>query len=183
MAAATIPDHLCAAARLAVRNPAAINDIANTPAALWYSFTAAFIVLPIYIAVLTLSSEGDGSSVTFLTQLGPYAVDWLLFPVVMLEVVEAIDRRRHYCRYIAAANWCAVIELSVTILPFLLSGLGVLSIGLVQFLFVGIVIWVLFFQAFVARVGLQLDWSGAALIVGLRLILDTATLAFAGALD
>jgi len=179
MAAQTIPDHIRAAFRLAGRDAQAVEEFANVPAAVWFSFAAAIIALPLFFTTLLLSEAGANLAQA-IGELGPYAVGWLLFPVVMAQVVVTIDRERYYCRYIAAVNWCALVEYLVLTALVVIQSIGVVPEGIGNLLFFAVVIWVLFYQHFVARHALQIDGSVAALIVGLRLVLDLVVVAVSG---
>ncbi len=179
MAARTISEHIRVALRLAARQPQAAQDYANVPQATWFSFSAAVIALPLFIATVLAGGE-DGNLFQVIADLGPYAVGWLLFPVAMLKVAEMIQREQYYCRYITAVNWCALVEYIVMASLVVLQAVGVIPETLGKFLFVAVVIWVLTYQHFVARSTLQIDGSVAAMLVALRLALDLAIVALSG---
>jgi hypothetical protein len=174
VAAVTILDYIGVAFRLAKRDVSAFVEVENSPAAFWFSFRAALVTLPFLVATIMLSAEGAVGPLDLLAEIAQYAVGWLLFPVVMLEVCVAIDRQKLYCRYIATSNWCGVIEDSLLALILVLRAVDIIPGSLGGILFVGVVVWVFSFQFYVARHGLRLDPAGAALIVGLRLILALA---------
>jgi hypothetical protein len=178
--AQTIPDHLRIAMRLAARDPSGVQEYANTPAAVWFSFIAALITLPLFIATVVMGDKAVGGILGFVAELGPYAIGWLLFPVVMAQVARLIKRESRYCQYIVAVNWCGVVEYTVLTTLVLLTGSGVLPESISRVLFVGAVTWVLIYQFFVARVVLHVEKSVAGLIVALRLVLDLVIVAFAG---
>ena len=174
MAAVSIQDHIGIAFRLAKRDTSAFAEIGNTPAAFWFSFRAALVTLPFLLSTIVLSAEGGIGPLDLLAEIAQYAVGWLLFPVVMLEVCAVINRQKEYCRYIATSNWCGVIEDGLLAAILVLRAIDIIPGSLGGILFFGVVVWVFSFQFFVARHGLRLDPAGAALIVGLRLILALA---------
>ncbi len=193
MAARTIPEHIQAALRLATRNPQGAEAFGNTPATAWFSFMAAIIALPLFFLSMTLGDGPEGGAAAggapgagiakMVSDLGPYAVGWLLFPVMMASVVQTIDRDRYYCRYVAAVNWCALVEYAVMTLLVSVQGFGLVPEPVTNILFVVLVVWVLTFQHFVARTVLQVDRAVAALLVALRMMLDVAVVALSFMLD
>jgi hypothetical protein len=181
MAAQTVNDHLRAAWQLALRRGSAIDEFVNSPEAVWYSFIAAIIALPLFFTTLVLGGESERGVAGYLAELGPYAVGWLLFPVVMAKVAETIDRERFYCRYITAVNWCALVEFMVMTATVVVQALGILPSEFGNILFFVVVVWVLTYQYFVAKNALEVESAVAALVVGLRLVLDLVIVAFSGA--
>ena len=171
MAASSIPDYIRVAFRLAKRDPSAFAEVDNTAEAFWFSFRAALVTLPFLLVTVALSAEDGIGLLDVLAEVTLYAVGWLLFPVVMLEVTQAINRGQLYFRYIAASNWCSVVEDGALALVLILQTMDIIPGSLGGALFFGIVVWVFMFQFFVARHGLRLDVGAAALIVGLRLLL------------
>lgn len=172
MAAQTIPDHFRVAVRLARRDTSAMAEYSNTPQAAIFSFAAAFITLPMFFITLALGDPGVTDLPTLIADLGPYTVGWLLFPVVMAKIVQVIDREHFYCRYIVAVNWCAVFEYFVLTVLVAVRGQGIIPEAVGNLIFVGLIVWVLMYQHFVARVALEVDGTVAALLVGLRMFLD-----------
>jgi len=92
----------------------------------------------------------------------------------MLEIVPVIDRTQHYCRYIAASNWCSVLEDAVLTIVVLLRFLDIIPGTLGGVVFFACVVWVFSYQFFVARHGLKIDAGTAAMIIGVRLLLSLA---------
>lgn len=177
MAARNIPEHIHAAVHLALRRPQAAEAFANTPESVWYSFAAAFIALPLFLATLVFRYGDEFSLVRAVADLGPYAVGWLLFPVAMLRVAPAMLRGQYYCRYISAVNWCALVEFGVMTVFVMLEAAGVIPEGIARLLFFAVVVWVLTYQYFVVRTLLNLEGGQAALVVALRMVLDIAIVA------
>jgi hypothetical protein len=172
MAAVSIQDHLKVVLRLAKRDPSAFAEIASTPAAFWFSFRAALFSLPFMLVTLSVDTDAARGVADGLAEVALFAVGWLLFPAVMLEVVPVIKRTEHYCRYIAASNWCRVLEDGVLTLIVLMRALNILPESASGLMFFAAVIWVFSFQFFVVRHGLRIDTATAALIIGLRLMLS-----------
>jgi len=177
VAAQNISEHIHGAVHLALRRPRAAQAFANTPESVWYSFAAAFIALPLFLATLVFRYGDEFSLMRAVADLGPYAVGWLLFPVVMLRVAPAMQRGQYYCRYISAVNWCALVEFGVMTLFVMLEGAGLVPEGIARLLFFAVIFWVLTYQYFVARTLLEVEGAQAAMIVGLRMVLDIAVVA------
>ncbi len=157
-----------------------MQEFANTPEAAWFSFTAAFVSLPLFVVAMVAGSIDDLQIIRIIADLGPYAVGWLLFPVVMLRVAPAMQCEQYYCRYITAVNWCAVVEfMAMTALVVLEAG-GLIPEAVARFMFLALIIWVLTYQHFVARAALQIDGGKAALLVALRMVLDLVIVAVSG---
>lgn len=180
MTAATIQDHLQVAFRLAKRDQAALDDVANSEAAFWYSFLGMLLSLPFMLISITANSDVTLGPLGVLAETSVFIVGWLLFPVAMLEIVRVIDRSQHYFRYVAASNWCSVLEDGVLTLIVVLRFLEVLPELFGGLLFFGCIVWVLSFQFFVARNALQIDAGTAAVIIGVRLLLSLSLFAVAG---
>ena len=171
MAAVSIRDHLNVAFRLAMRDASAVKEVHNTQAAFWFSFQAAVISLPFLLVTVFFGADRDIGLLELIAEATIYAVSWLLFPVVMLEIAPAIDRAQYFYRYIAASNWSSVVEDAALAAILMLRTVGVIPAGLGGVLFFGAVIWVFSYQFFVARHALQIDQGTAALIIGVRLLL------------
>jgi hypothetical protein len=172
MAAQSIPEHFRVAVRLARRDTSAMAEYANTPEAALFSFAAAFITLPMFFITVALGAEGVTNLPALIADLGPYTVGWLLFPVVMAKIVTVIDRERFYCRYVVAVNWCAVFEYLVLTVLVAVRGQAIIPEAVGNLIFVGLIVWVLMYQHFVARAALEVDGTIAALLVALRMLLD-----------
>lgn len=159
-----------------------MQAFANTPEAAWFSFTAAIVALPLFAITRIIGPEDGVDVFRVIADLGPYAVSWLLFPVVMLRVAPAMQCEQHYCRYINALNWCAVFEAAVMTVFVALEAAGLVPEQFSRPLFLMLIIWVLTYQFYVAKTALQIEGSKAALLVGLRLVLDLAIVAVGGIL-
>lgn len=172
MTAATFQDHLSVAFRLAKRDPDAVDDIANTQGAFWYSFQAALISLPLMLVSVLIETGASPGVFGMLAEVAVFVVAWLLFPVVMLEIAPMIDRTQYYCRYIAASNWCSVLEDAVLTAIVLLRFLNIIPEAIGGLVFFVCVVWVFSFQFFVARNALKIDAGTAAMLIGVRLLLS-----------
>ena len=143
------------------------------------SFWAAALCLPAFLGLrlLGLSEEdgGTGSDRSMVAELSGYAVSWAGFALVSHRVASRIGCMELWPRFIAAWNWCNVVQYFVLVL-LLLSPPGPVRslLGLAVF---GYAMWL---EWFVAGVGLRLNGARAAGIVGLDL---TLSLLVAGLVD
>ncbi|MDE0779368.1 MAG: hypothetical protein OSB67_01325 [Alphaproteobacteria bacterium] len=95
-----------------------------TTKAFWNSFWAAAVVLPAdTIATLLLTTEEAGTSVTILNAahasliyLEIYAIQWLLFPLVIATFAESILRSERFVLFVVASNWSNIMSAAI-ILP------------------------------------------------------------------
>ena len=161
-----------AAIALARRDVSGMAQFANTPEVALFSFFAAVIALPMFFITVALGVKGVTNLPALVADLGPYTVGWLLFPLVMAKIVTVIDRDRFYCRYIVAVNWCSVLEYLVMTILVVLQGQEIVPEQVGNLLFVALVVWVLTYQHYVARVALEVNGTIAALLVALRMLLD-----------
>src|SRR5690606_7445527 len=141
----------------------------------WRSFTAALIAFPVYLLLVVTRPDpetGIAAEAALLVETIAYVIDWFAFPVVMLHVAAALDRTERYLGYIVAVNWCNLVQVALfgTILVLRLA--GILTGGLSEFLWLVALLWVLSYQWYVARVGLEISGLAAAGIVALAFLIS-----------
>lgn len=164
---------LYAAWRLLLFDRTAIQYIDSTVDGFWKSFYAAAIALPgaFILRVLfvqnnpELLADTGMDRVTMVFALD-YAFQWLLFPLIMVYLAEAMGRDRQYVSFIVARNWSQVIQV-VIILPaaviFIVGGADGSAVGPVLLFAAHIVTWI--YAWFIARTVLDITGLAAALIV------------------
>lgn len=159
---------LYGAGRLAALDRAAAGCFPNTPEAFWRSFWAAAVAAPVYALLLVVGAPDGppaaGLARTVAVEAVAYATGWVLFPLVMVAYVDKIGRSELYWRFISAWNWAIVLQvvlfLGVTSLAagrVLPAGAGLVSMTATLAVFV--------YQAFVARVMLDISRGRAAVVV------------------
>lgn len=149
----------------------------------WRSFFAAVLVLPLYLATLDVRFAGEGFETPwprFLAiQMIGYVIGWIAYPLVMTTVARALDRERHYLRYIVAYNWTSVWQNLIYLPLAMLSLGGAVAEGPAAFLTLGALVVVLVYAWFVARTALDVPAPVAAALValdiGLSLIITAVT--------
>ncbi len=161
---------------LARFNANGITLFDNSVEGFWRSFWAAAIVLPAYAILLTLrysgATFGVGSGTVFLVQSIANVVDWMAFPFAMFYVAQMFNRDQWYCRYIAAYNWAAVLQITLMLIISLIAAGGILPPALGYWATAIVLVFVLAYKGFIAHVALQSTWAGAAAIVFLDFCLS-----------
>jgi biotin transporter BioY len=176
---------LYGALRLARLDPGGIDQFDNTVEAFWRSFYAMLIVAPghVILAAIRYSvvEPTSGPIQVFLVETIGYVIGWFAFPFAMLYVADKLDRGERYFRYIAAANWAAVLQVGLMLVIVAVEYGFRLSLATVGFVHFITMIVVLVYFWFIARVGLEISGRAAAAIVGLDLglglVINSVTMA------
>lgn len=154
---------------LARFNANGITLFENTVEGFWRSFWAAAIVLPATAILLSLSNTGVtigvGAGKAFLIHSIAYVIGWVAFPFVMFYVAQMFNRDQWYCRYIAAYNWCAVLQITLLLIVSLIASSGMISSSIGGWVTAVALFFILAYKGFIAHVALQATWAGAAGIV------------------
>lgn len=141
------------------------------------SFWAAAIVLPgDAIATLLFASANPGtfagSSTARLISvyLLIYIIQWVLFPLAMAGLTEAVLRRERFVLFVVAHNWSSIVRM-VIVLPavaiFAAAGIGTDGWGAAIFFAALLATWA--YTWYVARVALDTSSRVALLVVGLEI--------------
>jgi hypothetical protein len=163
--------------RLARLDRNGIDQFGDTAEAFWRSFYAMLIAAPFYVILVALRLSGfettSGPIHIFLVEVIAYVVGWFAFPFIMLYVVELLDRRERYYRYMAAYNWATVPLIALlTVISVVVDSLQVSlpSAALLSFVITSLI---LVYWWFIAKVGLDIrGWAAA--IAGLDFCLGIA---------
>ena len=87
-----------------------------------------------------------------------YAIGWLIFPFVMLFVVDMLNRRARYFDYLVPYNWSNIPQ---AVLVLLASGVASLVPSLGGLLLVVVVVSTLIYEWFIAKTGLLISGTAA----------------------
>lgn len=106
---------------------AAVQYIDSSLHGVWKSFYAALVILPavIVLRALLVTTNPDifadvqTSRIAIVFMLD-YVFQWVLFPLLMFYIADAMGRSRQYASYIAARNWSHTIQLMIIFPPALL---------------------------------------------------------------
>ena len=169
---------LYGATRLAKGDAHGLDFFDDTVEAFWRSFWAAAIVAPPYVLLLAIELSGmdihSGPVRVFLVESVAYVIGWTAFPFAMFYLCEAIGRQDCYIRYIVAANWATVLQVSLYLLVSavlatgLLPGALAIAISLATHLALAVYAW------FIARTALLLSPAGAIGVVALDIAISLA---------
>jgi hypothetical protein len=120
----------------------------QTEEGFWHSFRGAALCYPLYLVLLA-------------------------FPLLMLPLVDRLQRSHRYFGFMVAYNWCQVPQTVVFALVALGAAAGLLSpqAMLVADLIVGVA--VLVYEWYVARVALAVSRPQAALVIAVDILLAT----------
>lgn len=171
--------------RLARLDPNGIDLFGDTAEAFWRSFYAMLIAAPGFVILVALRLSGleltSGPVHIVLVEAISYVVGWFAFPFVMLYVVDQIDRRERFFRYIAAYNWAVVLQIALLLaVNFIVLGFAMPAMA-AGYLGFATTVAVLVYWWFIARVGLGIGGGAAAAIasldLGLSFVLSGVTIA------
>ena len=164
----------------------AIQYFENTPEAFWRSFQAAIVTLPAYILLQLINFAdvpfSDGPIRILFVEIFTYVVAWVLFPLIMTTISDALQRGDKYYRFIAAWNWAIVPQVFLYLALTALASSGTLPASIAAFLGICVLAAVLFYQGFIATFMLDIRPPTAAMIVvvdfAIALLLNQVTRSF-----
>jgi len=164
----------------------AIQYFENTPEAFWRSFQAAIVTLPAYILLQLINFAdvpvSDGPIRIFFVESCAYIVAWVLFPLIMTTISDALQRGDKYYRFIVAWNWAIVPQVFLYLALTALASSGTLPVSMAAFLGICVLAAVLLYQGFIATFMLDIRPSAAAMIVvvdfAIALLLNQVTRSF-----
>jgi len=147
----------------------------NTVTAFWRSYWAAILALPAYIALVIMRTPESMITVgllpAVLIQSSGYVLGWFAMPFVMLYVCRVIDREEQFCRYFAAYNWAALLQITLMLALTTFAKTGILPPAFAGIISVAAIIAILVYQGFIARVALMIPAFGAFGVVVLDLMI------------
>ena len=152
--------------RLARLDRNGLDQFDNTDEAFWRSFYGMLVAAPFYVILVAFRlselETTNGPIHIFLVEVIAYVIGWFAYPFIMLYVADLLDRRERYYRYIAAYNWATVLLIALlTIISAAVDALQ-LSLPAAAFLSFVIMLLVLVYWWFIARVGLDIrGWAVA----------------------
>ncbi len=138
----------------------------NSEDAFWKSFNAALVAAPFYFTLIMFgvatSPEPVLSARLVAVEIITYVIGWLLFPLVILAVVDSYGRSEFYWRFIAAWNWSVVLQaLLLSTVAYVTSWSSVMA-GIFSVL---VTVYILIYQGFIARIMLEIRVRHAAMVV------------------
>jgi hypothetical protein len=165
---------LTGAVLLARGDRAGAKYFGDTPHDFWRSFWAAAFVAPIWLVLVSLVEPATDASPLrlILAETVEYALLWTAFPLVLHEILSRSGTDEHFCRYIAAHNWAAMIVAPAMLVAVVIS--AVAPSGLLDLLPLLVVISSVVYEWFMARVTLEVSAATAAGIAAMDFFLGLA---------
>ena len=177
---------LYGAYRLAMTDIAGMSYFDRSITGFWRSFYAAGLVAPLFITLLIIRFNTHDINVPafrfYSTEVIAYVIGWVLFPLVVFHLIQALNKEEHYIGFVVAYNWASVLQNGVY-LPFaILFQLGIISGGIAGFLNLILLGLVLGYTWFIAKTALNISGTVASgiviLDVGLWITLNILTESF-----
>lgn len=163
---------LFGAYRLARLDVGGMDYFDKTLRGFWRSFYAGVLIAPMFFLLLLvdfMAGEQTISAVRFFTIQGvAFVIALFIFPLVMINVTDALDRTDKYLGYIVAYNWAQVWQNLVFISFVILAQGGVIPPSLALPLQVLILLAIMAYSWFVARTALDLTTGMAIAIVAIE---------------
>jgi hypothetical protein len=136
----------------------------------WRSFRAAALCYPLYLFLLAfpieLGTPAEAYTVRLvLVETIHYVTSWAAFPLLMLPLVDWMQRGDRYFGFMVAYNWCQVPQTVVFALVAFGGAVGLLSNEgmLIADLIVGL--GALVYEWYIARVALAVSRPRAGLVI------------------
>lgn len=169
--AAEIVRALYGAWRLARFDPQGLRFFDLSTRGFWASFTAAFVVLPLYALMIGLRYV-EGIESGPLWRLAAikglaFAISWLAFPVAVAPLVDALNRGRRYIAFVVAYNWAGCIQNALFLVLIVLSDLGAFPGTVGNLILTATFFAVVGYLWFVAKTALEVSALVAAAVVAL----------------
>lgn len=175
-----------AAGRLARFDAQALGYFDASLAGVFRSFFAAVLMAPFYALTLAtrFAATADAADpLRFALSEGiAYVLSWVAFPLMMVDIAQAVDRPGRLYLYICAYNWSLVVQ-NALILPLaILVTTGIIPVDLGQPLWLAAIAAIMVYTWFIARSALEISGLMAAGIVVLDIIVSLIISAIAGRL-
>ena len=147
----------------------------NSPEAFWRSFQAAIVSVPAYCLLQLLNfTEMPIDNAHFrivIVELSAYIIGWVLFPLIMIFLTDAIGKADNYFQYIVAWNWAIVLQIFFYLAVVSIAASGLLPPSMSAFIGFGAVVAFLFYQGFITCVMLEVRPPVAIMIVLLDFVI------------
>jgi len=154
-------------------DPIAAQGFENSLAGFGRSFLAAFLGLPIYLLAISNTVGMFNPKMPILSLvliLVLYqAIEWLLWPNIMVGFSRWLDAKKYYFRYISAYNWLSLAVMSLA-LPLQYAVQAGISGGQLMMVAFGIFIMTAVYQWFLAKHALQISGRYAVGLVMMNLM-------------
>ena len=163
--------------RLARFDARGFQHFIATPAGFWHSCLAALLVAPMQVLLVYLVGKQfpDHPAMDALATINyllSFAVQWLAWPLVMLNFAARIDRDRQIMTYLVAYNWVNLPQVTVFLAVTAVTSSGALPAALAHLLTFASFLYFMALKAFLARRALAVGRGLTLAVVGLDLALS-----------
>lgn len=180
MIATEISNALHGAVRLMKFDVAGRSYFNYTVTGFFRSFIAAIVALPVFLILVFVHARSlEGSSVPEVQlAIFRYVTGWLIYPLVVVVLVKVLDRTANYVAYIITINWLAVPQWTLVCVVGAVGHVTGPEVG--NLLAILLLILLVYYDFFIARIVLDLTVGKAALVVLIgmlvAMVLDTVIL-------
>jgi hypothetical protein len=153
-----------AAWRLFIGDRGGMADFDLSVEGFWRSFGAIVPILPFYLCVVLVerqvrfadpeSAAGTSEAYFFFVRALIVAVDWMALPVLLGLFARPLGIAQNYASFIIARNWASVLVVIPDTVVTLLLAFDAVSREVAAFLSLGVLLIILRYRYFVARVAL-----------------------------
>ncbi len=137
----------------------------------WQSFSAAWIVAPFFLLLHLIRFQMGGVQEPFLRYFSIeiifYVIGWVLFPLVMYYLLQALEKEDRFFHFVVAYNWAQAIQNLVYLPVAILFVLDIFTGPIAQFINLGLLGLVFLYTWFVTKTSVDISGGIAAAIVGL----------------
>ena len=169
---------LTGALRLARGDAGGLGYFDPSEEGFWHSFRAAALCYPLYLILLAFPielgtpPEFDAWRV-FLIETIHFVISWVAFPLLMVPLVDKLQRGGRYFIFMTAYNWCQVPQTALFAAVALAGAIGLLSKDgmVIADLVVGVA--ALIYEWYISYVSLAVSRPRAALVVVIDVVLAT----------
>lgn len=145
-------------------NPPAVPGASNSMLSAPGSFWAMAVALPPFLLLHLLQSDVADRPDLAHDLLG-YVIGWLGFVLLSHAIAGWSGRRALWPRYIAAWNWCSVVQYGVVLVAEMIVGSDLLPDFVAQTLWLVAIGWALWLEWFLARTALDFGrWQAIGLV-------------------
>jgi hypothetical protein len=160
--------------RLAFLDRSGLHYLDGTPEGALRSFYAALICAPAAILVLLMQQWPEFQQTPLLRFIAVeglgYVVDWAGYALAIFYACRLFGRLERYPQYLSAYNWAQVIEAAVLLPAVALAQSDLLPDGVGDGLVSLVLVAILVYEWFIARVALDIGRLAAAGVVVLSMV-------------
>ncbi len=174
---------LSAALKLLLHDRDGLSDLNNTTTGFWHSFSAIILIAPLYLFMSSINWAPDSTTVASNSaafHLITLALQWALWPLVMVFVTRKFGLGKFFSRYVIVYNWSNVLIITMLAIPALLFKIGLLPLEGAG-LFTGLLqLGTFYLEWYLARLSLETTGFIAGAIVLGNFVLSVGLLRIIG---